>query len=269
MEIPNQVALTGGVLLALFVTLILGAILWATLHERRQRRALHDELHDLGFTEVLTPPANLIDKVSALHGGNFRGQGRERGSQPLTLRNVFHRPIEGGDLYLFDAEDGNGDSSGGGLSKYLAIVAPALRLPRLALVPELNLTGAMRDLLGGVARNALNWASTSKGLQPIALDGMPGFEEHSAFTRHYTVMGLDDVAVRDFLTPARLDALLALDHKYAIEGEDDVLMLWTGVAAAMAVQSGLDDASIDVYSLQKDAKDLLALLGESSHPVAG
>jgi hypothetical protein len=246
----------GALLLALFVALVLGAIAWAVVHEKHQRRALHEELRGFGFTLVATPPVHLVRKVSA-----FGSPGREAGAAPTALRNVYHRTLAGGDLYLYDIEDTHG--SGGALPGYLAIIAPALRLPRLMLVPALMMPGAMGDLLGGVARNALNWAGTSKGLHPVPLEHVAGF------ARHYTAMGLDEDAVRAFLTPERMTGILTLDHKHAIEGEEDTFVIATGVAAAMASQARSDDAAIDVYTLSRDAEILLALLGENSHPKAG
>jgi hypothetical protein len=257
-RLPASVPL---IALGLFFAAILGVIIRSTLQERRQRRERHEELLSFGFTLLAAAPTGLVRKVGAFRGGGTLRSGGDR-TGPLTLQNVYHREIAGGDVYLFDVKAADDGASSGPISANLAVIAPALHLPRLTLVPELNLDGPMGDMLGRMAKNALQWANTRMGLQPVILEAMP------AFAHHYTALGSDAGAVRAFLTPARLTGLLTLDRKYAIEGEDDTFVLSTGLAAVMAGGRGGEREATEPYTLGMDAEALLALFCEQPHDSA-
>ncbi len=245
----------------LFVAAVMGVIIWSSLHERRQRRDRHDELLSFGFTPLPAAPTELLRRVGSLRNGDPLRDGDT--PQEVVLRRVYHQPMAGADMYLYEMQSSDSGSSTGRLSSDLAVIAPALRLPRLTLVPHFSLHGAMGDILGGLAKNAVNSAHLRMGLLPVKIDDPP------SFTLHYAVMGHDAGAVRAFLTPARLLDLLALDRKYAIEGEADIFVISTAMAELMTVRGSEGHGLIDAYTLRQDAEELLALFGERKYASGG
>ena len=195
-------------LAALIVAVIVGAIIWAVAANRKRRPEHGDDLATLGFEPVASPPPALRDALASL-------QSRAE-DPPPTINNLHRRSTPAGELYLLDAQGGDGGRIWLGAGTLTALI-PGLAAPSLVLLP-----GAPEPA-GGLAQAALQRAlDLIGGMSGLARIAYPDDVE---FSERFVALGDDEEAVRAFLTDARRTALLELPPAVAFTAKGELIAL--------------------------------------------
>jgi hypothetical protein len=228
----------GAIAALLIVAAFLAVLVAVIVSERRRVQRDADHLQAMGFTPV-EPPPSLVARVGALHVG--------LANQGIALRRVFHRPIGGGDLYVFDLEtSGTGEESADDHGT-VAVSSPALDLPRIVLLPRLPVQGVVGGWLSNVAERLIDRTAGRSGLAVFDLSDLPDLD------RHYIIMGQDEAAIRRCLTRERVNRLVGMDRRYVISGEGDLFLLSRGT------EQRTQPASTEALTvMREDAERLLA-----------
>lgn len=225
----------GAIVAFMIVAAFLALLIWVITSERRRVQVEADQVQRMGFTPLEPPPPDLITRVGALR--------LSRPDQGFELRRVFHRPISGGDLYIFDLEIKGGEDSADEHGS-VAVLAQGLDLPRLMLLPKPSVQGAVGGWMSQLAERLIGWAAERSGL--VAFD-LPELHQH------YIVMGQDEVAVRRFLTRERITRLVTMERRYVINGKGDIFVL------SRSVEQRAQPARMEtLYPMREDAEQLLA-----------
>lgn len=137
--------------------------------------------------------------------------------QHLELRNAFQRSVPGGQAILFDLVD-TSDPEGNWLGEdMLAIVSPALQMPRLKFQPRF--VERSEVFLNNVTERLVDWNASDRGWVRFS------FPEQPTFEGRFIVFGHNEAEIRRFLSPTRLAQLARLDRPYAIEAVGDMFMI--------------------------------------------
>jgi hypothetical protein len=211
--------------------LIFAAVIYAmftSAKRERERKLLAAQA--LGFSPLEVDPA-LVEKIAAVYRGLHDTAGR------YELRNVSRKPFNDGECYLFDLVHVGKHDNSYPETQAVAIFSPALRLPRFALLPKLDMEGAAARL----ANQAIEWLVSKLGPR-VSFPGCPDFE------RRYLVGAPNPQAVSDFFTPAMLN-YLAHTSQFTIRADQDGFIFSFG---STSQQKKLDlprevQSAFDVY----------------------
>jgi hypothetical protein len=172
------------VLLAV-VAFIAASIAWARWEVRRRRAKTAREMTDLGFEPANASDPGLSERLKRLH---------RSGTDFWNIAIAWKRDEPDGRVYVFDlwVERNEQRILEGG---YILIVSPRLDLPRFGILPKIQSSGVLPALASRFQKFVVN------RLGPVP------FDDHPEFDRAYSVVGDDQVAIRQFLTDARLREL--------------------------------------------------------------
>ncbi|MBE0699636.1 MAG: hypothetical protein IH586_22150 [Anaerolineaceae bacterium] len=183
--------------------LIFAAVIYAMLSStRRDRERKLQAAQALGFSPLEPDPA-LVETISTIYRGLHDTSGR------YELRNVSRKHINAGECYLLDLIHISNHESSYPETQAVAILSPALHLPRFALLPKLDMEGAAARL----ANQAIEWLIAKLGPK-VDFTGCPDFD------RRYIIGAPDPQAVSDFFTPALLN-YLAHTSQFAVRANQD------------------------------------------------
>jgi len=128
-----------------------------------RRKTQHDSAGSLGLSPV-GDSSNFGEKIFRLYT-----QDRQK---DLRLKHVFSKPLEGGELFLFDLVDKTYDDATVIETRAIAIVSPSLRLPHFVLAPKKTGSG-----LGNSLSNSLSaWNIANQGALVTVAD-FPEFND--------------------------------------------------------------------------------------------
>jgi len=198
-------------LLALGLLFIFGTIIFLIIRiSRRQKVDQDNQLHQLGFRALESPPLELERRVEELC--------RPGGDQEVTLRQVYHRRELDQDLYLFDAADIHGENSELG-SEIFGLISSQLALPRFSLVtlPDFDRESLIGGLMDKLLDKAMSYAEKHLQLQRIEFPNRPELDDK------VVLFGQDPVAVREMLDRVGLSAFRTDDLPVQIDGRGDFL----------------------------------------------
>ncbi|MBN1248129.1 MAG: hypothetical protein JXC32_10760 [Anaerolineae bacterium] len=193
------------------IAVVFVAVVVAVASQRRSEENREEALLRLGYEPVRPPPQELVDRILSLR--------RSGGHQKLELRQVFWRSIAGGEIYVFDLLDTAGDETSSLVDTALAVVSPALDLPRFTVIPRLALSGQANGLLARLADKALAWAASRAGVEEITFDGDLEFNEA------FITLTDEASAASTFLTDRRRTEILQMERRYVIDAEADTFVL--------------------------------------------
>lgn len=176
------------------------------IRQERFRAKQHDaRAAALDFRPVPHPSPALIGQILALH--TLKPQ------QILEARNIYYKHTLEADLYLFDLWDTTGDRAVLLAENAVAVcLSPNVSVPRFSLIPR----QAGESQLSYTA--ALNLSRIVTGLQLLAFPDCP------EFNRRFLIAGLEETAVRAFLTP-ELRGQLARIGQFHIEAAQSLITL--------------------------------------------
>ena len=211
---------------------------------RRRQQQRQQELDRLGYEPLSALPAGLRERVSAVLG--------RLGDRGVRLGDLFHHPLPEGDLYLFKLVN-RGEGEHTGLDSLLAVVAPALDLPRFRLMPryQLPVDGHARAGVLAGAEQLLAAQGRTGGYRQINFAGSP------TFCDRYLVFATDETETRHFLSRARRRALASIARRYRIVGVGDTFLLEAHLSPR-ALAAGVPPAP-DEEARLADAQRILAL----------
>ncbi len=196
------------VLVAAFVVLFIIAAIWLTQLERKRIKQNIALFAGLGFQPLQDPDPRLSEQIIP-HYRRGRGQVRVH-RRPLQLKNVFQRPNPGGDLFIYDIWDPDGEV-GLVAQGAVAIIRRGACLPNFKIYP-----------MGG--GGGLASAVTIQFLAKAKGQGTPvSFVDFPEFSQHFTVMstGSDgEDTVRSYLTPAIRQQLMGFKFFILVAGGD-------------------------------------------------
>jgi hypothetical protein len=198
-------------LLAVGIILLFGLILFLVIRSsRRQLLESDTQLRQLGFNPLESPPPELERRVAELY--------QTRAEREIKLWRVYHRRELDRDLYLFDAEDSNGEGSEVG-SAVFGMISHNLALPRFSLV---TLPGFDRDsLFGGLMDrlldNVMNFAEGYLQLERIEFPDRPELDDQ------VMLFGRNPEAVRAMLDRVGLYSLIRDKLSLQIAGSGDFI----------------------------------------------
>ena len=198
-------------LLALVILFIFGTIIFLLIRtSRRQKTDQDNQLHQLGFRALESPPPELEQRVEELY--------RPGGDQEVTLWRVYHRRELDQDLYIFDAADTHGESSELG-SEIFGVISSQLALPRFSLVtlPDFDRSSLIGGLMDKLLDKVMSYAEKYLQLQLIEFPDRPEMDDQ------VVLFGQDPAAVREMLDRAELSALRTGDLPVQIVGGGDFL----------------------------------------------
>lgn len=220
--------------------LLLGVWFFGRWWQRQQAR--RQRLAGLGYTPQAQTPAALLARVAAVY--------RRQGQRQFRLDDLFHRPLAGGDLYLFDLVDKT-EGENPVVAEVLAVVSPHLDLPHFRLEPRSG-DGDSQRLPGvGWRPRAAEGRGSGDGFTVLEFGDMPAFDER------YQVWAEEEGAVRSFLTAGRGEQLVDLKRSYRIAAAGEAFtMVRAGSARPPRSEEG---ASLDEAARLADAETLLAL----------
>ena len=181
---------------AAVVIIVIALLVFAVGLNRRKRATRHDLFTALGFMPVASPSPELLDRLAALQPIGRR--------ERLHVRELYRRTISGGDAYLFDLTDDDSESQTWTSGNAIAVVAPSLALPYMALMPKLSLDARFGSLLGSAFQKAMALATAQAGLTRVA------YPDDVEFDERFTVFAKSEPEVRSFLVNRRRTALLEL-----------------------------------------------------------
>lgn len=160
----------------------------------RFTQSSNHQLLNLGFV-----PQNQIDP--ALYQRTLWLRGHMGQEKFVTLRNSYRQDRDGAQIFVYDLVDSW--SENGSVDDYLfAVISPALRLPRLVLIPTQGyLPGG--GLFSGLKESALKRVHPGGAdLHQLRLAQYPGFDQQ------YVTMVENDAQAMAFLTPSRINWLI-------------------------------------------------------------
>ena len=217
---------------AAVVIIVVALVVFAAVPNRRKRATRRDLFTGLGFMPVASPSPDLLDRLAALQPTGRR--------ERLHVRELYRRTISGGDAYLFDLTDDDSESQTWTSGSAIAVVAPSLALPYMALMPKLSLDAHFGSLLGGAFQKAMALATAQAGLTRVA------YPDDVEFDERFTVFAKSEPEVRGFLINRRRTALLELPEALFISANGDAFALSltspaiSGQTAAASIQTLLD-----------------------------
>lgn len=228
--------LIGGLL---FLAAIIALSIWASRVRRQRTGSRQEALFALGFVPLEPPPAELRDRVAALQPHRSQGQ--------VTLRSVYGRPIEGGQVYLFESIDAESDDVSFLTDGTLAIASKALRSPTFTALPRLETRGSLGLLMEGMLERAYAILADRGGLIRVSFPDDPEFEER------FVVLAAEPGAAEAFLTAERRTALLTLPKDLVVAAHLDTLTLSAYARPGGMVNSepGVDQIGARLELLQK------------------
>jgi len=196
-------------------------------------RAQREQMQRMGYTPLANAPEELTARIAVLRG---------RSPKVIDLRNVSERSLYDGHIYVFDVIDKKGNEKTTVGMRVVAVIAPALRLPRLHLFPRLD-ARHRRGWMAKAAEKLVRWAATQAGLQPLEVAISPAFDDR------YWVFGNDARAVREFLGNGRGTRLAGLEVPYTISTQGDTFTIEVtpirakrNTHAALEVERRIEDA---------------------------
>jgi hypothetical protein len=185
---------------------LVGFVIYRMIAADRKRKTQRaGEAAARGFRPVTPPDPNVVEWIVALH--------RRPGRKSLEVRELFHRDAGDHGLYLFDLADTSGEDAGLVCHGAVAILAPALRLPRFTLVPQVESEGRLARLTNWIIQRL-----------PTAGGARVEFPQAPAFQQRYALMAEDEAAARAFFKASRL-AHLAETRYWMMEGSGQALTL--------------------------------------------
>ncbi len=113
----------------------------------------------------------------------------------------------------------------------MGLLTPDFCLPRFMLAPNVHLRGLNWLLDWGMKDTMRRY-----GLQRFT------FPESQVFDQEYVLLGQDELALRQFFTPERLNRLATACKHFTVEGQDDLL---TFTRADLQARSLTDAAQLD------------------------
>jgi hypothetical protein len=195
----------------LLVLLIAVSALYIAIRGLRIRKADQTrQAHRLGFEELASCPANLLDRAENLYQG-----GENRG---VTIRRVFSRQEPGKQFFIFDASSSRGDSSPIG-SEIFGVISSQLTLPRFSLttLPTLGPNSFFSDMVENLMDQVLTHAEGYLGMKSIDLPA------GSDLSSRVILLGENQGAVQALLDRTNLRFLLRNPNPIHIAGSGDFL----------------------------------------------
>lgn len=194
------------------ITLLLGffglfglIVVWMINQERRILRSHTARAANFGFQPVKNPSPALTKQILSLHVHKV--------GQVLEVRNLYHKRTLEANLYLFDLWDTSGENALLVAESAVAVfLLPTVIIPRISLIP--------REACDDNPAHPGNWSLTQMltGLQILAFADCP------EFNNRYFAAGLEELAVRAFLTPQLREQLARIGH-YHIEAASSIITL--------------------------------------------
>lgn len=185
---------------------LVGFVIYRLLAGERERKARRGREAALqGFRPVTPPDPSVVERIVALH--------RRPGRTALEVRELHRRDSADRTLHLFNLADTSSEDTDLVCDRAVLIMAPALRLPRFTLLPQLEREGTLARVANWVIRNAPGAAG-----EKVDFAGSPAFRDR------YVLMAPDPDAARRFFTADRL-ARLAETRFWMVEGEGEGLTL--------------------------------------------
>jgi hypothetical protein len=213
----------GVVLFVLLVLVFMVAVFFLSIlgtQKRNRKKMLLAKL--LGMTPISKPDVTLIEQISALH----RPPG---GMTKYELRNVSHRALPDGEMYLFDLfekrwdqmEIGTQEEDLSGPTQAVAICSASLRLPPFELSFKSNLQDDIQKispLLAQQFRQVLDWGE-SKLVAPV------NFPEFPDFQSRYMVRSAAPKAAQRFFDE-RIARYFANTEYYSLRAAGDLFVFF-------------------------------------------
>lgn len=153
--------------LIVFVSIFAGMIYLAIRTSSNDKKEKQELASALGFTPIEAHAA-LLAKISQLY---------QRGKSKYEMRNVFHKKLPDGEMYLFDLVETSGEDDSWTETQAVAIISSYLKLPHFALFPKAD----QKYALSGVANKILEWGVSFVG-KPIPFPEFPAFNDKYVVT---------------------------------------------------------------------------------------
>lgn len=190
-------------LLVIAFLALIGIIIFVTIQSGQKAQQKKQQFaQSLGFA-----PYPADEKLSLKI---FRLYRRAGAKTQLQLRNVFHKALLDGDMYLFDLVNTSGEDDSWTERQAVAICSPTLNLPAFMLYPKAD----QKYALSGLANKVLEWGVSFVG-KPVA------FPEYPALNARYVISSHEPDLLRPFFD-ARLAGYLAQTQMYTLHAMGDV-----------------------------------------------
>jgi len=175
------------ILIAVLGFLILfGALFFIMIRaEKKARQGKQQIALSLGFSPIEAPPA-LADRFNQLYQ-NLRSK------SSYEVRNLSHKRLPDGDMYLFDLVETSGEDDSYTEDQSVAILSPCLKLPDFVIFPKVDMEG----IGAKVANRLLQWVLSKVG-NPVEFPQFPEFQQR------YLVSSADPEKTRNFLDSTKI-----------------------------------------------------------------
>lgn len=171
------------IVVLLVLVFFAGVVALAITVSRQEKSSKGRVAQSLGLTPVSGPDEVLVEHMVRLYRTPWA-------TSRYELRNVSHRNLPDGELFLFDLVDTSGDSDSTAENQDVAIRSPALCLPPFTLFPKVD---AGRYSLGRLANRVLEWGVSRMGTAVR-------FPEYPAFEARYVVSSNHPEAVQQLFS---------------------------------------------------------------------
>jgi hypothetical protein len=172
--------------LIVFLSIFSGIIYLAIRASSNDQKAKQELASTLGFTPTEAHAA-LLAKISRLY---------QRGKNKYEMRNVFHKKLPDGEMYLFDLVETSGEDDSWTETQAVAVISSYLKLPHFTLFPKAD----QKYALSGVANKILEWGMSFVG-KPIPFPEFPAFNDKYVVTSNESDLAriyLDENLLRYF-----------------------------------------------------------------------
>lgn len=190
-------------LLVVAFLLLFGIIIFVTI--RQSQKELKEKqafAQSLGFAPHPVDE-KLTLKISRLYQ-------RPGAKTQFQLRNVFHKPLLDGDMFLFDLVNTSGEDDSWTERQAVAICSSTLNLPAFMLYPKAD----PKYALSGLANKVLEWGFSFVG-KPVA------FPEYPALNARYLLSSNEPDLLRPFFD-ARLAEYFAQTQMYMLHAQGEI-----------------------------------------------
>ncbi len=182
---------------------LFGLIVFVTIRQsQKEQKEKQAFAQSLGFAPY---PADekLTLKISRLYH-------RPGAKNRFQLRNVFHKPLLDGEMYLFDLLETSEEDDSWTERQAVAICSSSLKLPAFMLYPKAD----QKYALSGLANKVLEWGFTFVG-KPVA------FPEYPALNARYILSSNEPDLLRPYFD-ARLAEYFSQTQMYMLHALGDV-----------------------------------------------
>ena len=195
-------------LLTLGIIILFGILVVFLIRmEKAEKSRKSQQALNIGFTPI-EPDQSLLVRISQLYQ-------TKKGITSFELRNVSHKGIPDGEMYLFDLVNTSGEEDSVVEEQAVAVFSQYLDLPEFTIFPQLDIKGTG----GRIVKSLLSWV-VSKAGDPV------DFSDHPRFQQRYLVSSGDSQETRNFLDDRKLH-LLAKVRLLCIHAGGDIFVLST------------------------------------------